>query len=144
MVGILILKILDLESATATNCSAAQLQGPGKGSQRYQRRLQVPLSDREQKLLDELEFDLATKDPRLARVLSSGSAGDRFSAHTYFAALACLIGLVLLIAGIASQVIAVGVIGFLLMGAGTYVLVDDRPEQQPPIDRRPVVGPGKH
>jgi hypothetical protein len=51
---------------------------------------------------------------------------------------------VLLIAGIASQVIAVGVIGFLLMGAGTYVLVDDRPEQQPPIDRRPVVGPGKH
>ncbi|GAA1775574.1 hypothetical protein GCM10009712_24350 [Pseudarthrobacter sulfonivorans] len=106
----------------------------------------MPLSDREQKLLDQLELDLVTQDPRLARELSSGFMGDRFRATTYFAVLACLIGVVLLIAGVASQVTAVGVMGILLMGAGTYGLVDDRPDRtaQPPINRRPDLGPAKH
>jgi hypothetical protein len=104
----------------------------------------MPLSDREQKLLDELELDLVTKDRRLAQELSSGSMADGFRATTYFAALSCLIGVVLLIAGVASQVIAVGVIGFLLMGAGTYLFVANAPGlTAPPIRRRPDSGPGK-
>jgi hypothetical protein len=103
------------------------------------------LSDREQKLLDELELDLTAKDPRLAQELSSGSVEDKFRATTYFAALACLIGVVLLIAGVASQVIPIGVIGFLLMGTGTYVLAEDYPDRTapPPINRGPDAGPGK-
>jgi hypothetical protein len=104
----------------------------------------MPLSDRERKLLDELELDLVAKDPRLAHELSSGSLGDRFKAM-YYAALACLVGVVLLIAGVASQVTAVGVIGFLLMGVGTYVLVGGDPERPPrPINPRPDSGPGIH
>lgn len=104
----------------------------------------MPLSNREQKLLNELELDLIAKDPRLAQELSSGSLRDRFRA-TYFAALACLVGVVLLIAGIASQVTAVGVIGFLLMGVGTYVLVGDDAERTPRrISPRPGSGPGKY
>jgi hypothetical protein len=104
----------------------------------------MPLSDREQKLLHELEVDLVAKDPRLAQELSSGSLGDRFKAM-YFAALACLVGVLLLIAGVASQVTAVGIIGFLLMGVGTYVLAEDYPDRTapPPINRGPDAGPGK-
>ncbi len=83
----------------------------------------MPLSDRERKVLEELELDLAADDPRLAQELSSGVA-NRFTATTYFAAIACLIGVVLLLAGIGSQIIAVGVGGFLLMGTGTYFLVE--------------------
>jgi hypothetical protein len=84
----------------------------------------MPLSDRERKVLEELELDLAADDPRLAQELSSGSVENRFSPRSYFAAMAFLIGVVLLIAGVASQMIVVGVAGFLLMGTGAYFLVD--------------------
>ncbi|WP_458113422.1 hypothetical protein [Arthrobacter sp. R1-13] len=40
--------------------------------------------------------------------------------------MACLIGIVLLIAGVAAQTVVVGVSGFLLMGTGTYFLLDWR------------------
>lgn len=86
----------------------------------------MPLSDRERKQLEELELGLAADDPRLAEELSSGSVGLRFGPRTYFGALGCLIGLVLLIAGISTQIIVVGVGGFLLMGGGTYLLLDKR------------------
>jgi hypothetical protein len=86
----------------------------------------MPLSDRERKVLDELELDLAADDPRLAQELSSGSVQNRFRASTYFASIACLIGVVLLIAGVAAQTVVVGVSGFLLMGTGTYFLLDRR------------------
>ncbi|MFP5313495.1 MAG: DUF3040 domain-containing protein [Actinomycetes bacterium] len=87
----------------------------------------MPLSDKEQKLLDELELDLVTEDPRLAEELSSGSFKSRSGGTSYFAIMACLVGVVLLIAGIASQVIAVGVLGFLLIGTSAYFLAGDEP-----------------
>jgi hypothetical protein len=86
----------------------------------------MPLSDEERKVLDALEQDLATDDPRLAQELSSGAVQNRFRPRTYFAAIACLIGVVLLISGIAAQAIVVGVGGFLLMGTGTYFLLERR------------------
>ena len=72
----------------------------------------MPLSDKEQKLLDQLELDLVTKDPRLAT--------------SYYVATTCLIGVVLLIAGVNSRETIVGVIGFLLVGTGTYFLAGGR------------------
>lgn len=86
----------------------------------------MPLSDRDRKVLEELELDLAADDPRLAQELSSGSVGNRFRASSYFGAIAFLIGVVLLMAGIASQIVVVGVGGFLLMGTGAYLLVESR------------------
>lgn len=86
----------------------------------------MPLSDRERKQLEELESGLAADDPRLAEELSTGSVGLRFGRRIYLGVIACLLGLVLLIVGVSTQIIAVGVGGFLLMGAGTYLLVDKR------------------
>lgn len=85
----------------------------------------MPLSDRERKKLEELESGLAADDPRLAEELSSGSVGFRFGRLTYLGAIACLFGLVLLIVGVSTQIIVVGVLGFLLMGGGTYLIVDN-------------------
>lgn len=84
----------------------------------------MPLSDRERKVLEELELDLAADDPRLAQELASGSVENRFRASSYFGAIAFLIGVVLLIAGVASQIVVVGVGGFLLMGTGAYLLAE--------------------
>ncbi len=89
----------------------------------------MPLSDRERKQLEELEADLAADDPQLAQKLSSGSIRFRFKAGTYFGTLICLIGLALLITGVSTQIIVVGVGGFLLMGAGTYLLMSTHPLQ---------------
>lgn len=83
----------------------------------------MPLSDRERKVLEELELDLAADDPRLAQELSSGVVEDKFSSSSYFGVIAFLIGVALLIAGVASQIVVVGVGGFLLMGTGAYLLV---------------------
>ncbi len=75
-------------------------------------------------MLEKLELDLAAGDPRLAQELSTGFVKNRFTASKCLAAITCLIGVLLLIAGIAAQLIIVGVGGFLLVGAGTYFLVE--------------------
>jgi Flp pilus assembly protein TadB len=79
----------------------------------------MPLSDEERKQLRELEEELAAEDPRLARELESGSLWPRQS-RGLLAALAWIAGLVLLIGGIAAQLVVVGIVGFLLMGASVY------------------------
>lgn len=84
------------------------------------------MSEEERKQLEELELDLTAEDPRLARELVSGSVKHSFRASTSFGVMACLIGVVLLIAGISTQIIVLGVGGFLLMGAGAYLLLDER------------------
>ncbi len=85
----------------------------------------MPLSDRERKQLEELEADLAADDPQLAERLSSGSV--RLKAKGYFGLLLCLLGLAVLITGVSTQLIVVGVGGFLLMGAGAYLTLGTRP-----------------
>ena len=47
-----------------------------------------------------------------------------------------MFGIVLLIAGVSTQIIAVGVAGFLLMGVGTYLLFEGH---KPTLHRRPQV-----
>jgi hypothetical protein len=96
----------------------------------------MPLSDRERKQLEELESGLAAEDPRLAQELSSGSVGSRFRRSAYLGAVAGMFGIVLLIAGVSTQIIAVGVAGFLLMGVGTYLLFEGH---KPNLHRRPQV-----
>jgi hypothetical protein len=84
----------------------------------------MPLSEEERKRLEKLELDLTAEDPRLAHELLSGSVRHSFRTSTSFGAIAGLIGVALLITGISSQIIALGVGGFLLMGAGAYLLLD--------------------
>ena len=88
----------------------------------------MPLSDKEQKLLDELELDLVTNDPHLAKELSTDLIESRFGATAYFAAMACLTGVVLLIAAIACQATEVGVMGLLVIGTAAYFFVGDEPD----------------
>lgn len=87
----------------------------------------MSLSEEERRQLEELELDLAAEDPRLARELVSGSLKRSFRASTCFGAVAWVIGVVLLIAGIGTGIIVLGVGGFVLMVAGAYLLLDNRP-----------------
>ena len=81
----------------------------------------VPLSDHEQKILDEIEKSLATEDPRFADKRVSRSP----KAHARRARLGALMffgGLVLLVAFFVSRMLIVGLLAFGGMVAGIVLL----------------------
>ncbi|MDZ4092691.1 MAG: DUF3040 domain-containing protein [Arthrobacter sp.] len=85
----------------------------------------MPLSDEERRRLEILEQDLAASDPDLNLELQSGQPRG-MAARAVFGILATLAGFALIIAGIITQITTIGVIGFLLMGAGAHWFLSGR------------------
>ena len=75
----------------------------------------MPLSEHEQRLLEQMERALYAEDPKFASSLRSSGAkpGARRSAVT--GVLAVLAGVAGLVAGAATSIILIGVLGFVLM-----------------------------
>lgn len=81
----------------------------------------MPLSEQEQRLLDEMERHLMNKD---ADVVSAPREGQTLSyRNIVYGTVLVLLGLGGLIAGVASSLIVVGVIAFLVMVAGVVLAV---------------------
>ncbi|GAA3623407.1 DUF3040 domain-containing protein [Microbacterium awajiense] len=81
----------------------------------------MPLSEQEQRLLDEMERHLMRND---ADVVSASRDGRGLSyRNIVYGTLLVLLGLGGLIVGVAVPVIAVGVVGFVVMLAGVIVAV---------------------
>lgn len=81
----------------------------------------MPLSEYEQRVLEQMERALTSDDPRLANTLQS--SGRRSVTRYVLAGLAVVVGLLLLVVGVASSYTWVGVIGFVLMFAGVVYAV---------------------
>ena len=77
----------------------------------------MPLSDREKRLLEEMEAALLTEDPRLVSALSAGPVSLSRNRILIGAGL-LLLGLVTLFGGLVSKVTPVGVLGFLIALGG--------------------------
>ena len=86
----------------------------------------MPLSEEERRRLEELEQALSADDPGLAHKLGSGRAGRVPGRIAVTSILISVAGLALIITGIATQITIIGVLGFLVMGAGAYRLVSNR------------------
>ncbi|WP_458108477.1 DUF3040 domain-containing protein [Arthrobacter sp. R3-55] len=82
----------------------------------------VSLSDEERRSLEELERELASTDPDLASELTSGRPRGE-AARTILGTLAVLGGFAMVIAGIMTQLVVLGVLGFLLASTGAYWLL---------------------
>lgn len=83
---------------------------------------QVPLSDREKRLLDEMEAALLTEDPRLVSALSaSPNSPSKNRVLTGVALL--LLGLATLLGGVIAQVAPVGILGFLIALTGVVSVI---------------------
>ena len=80
----------------------------------------MPLSEHEQKLLEQLEKQLHEDDPKFASSMGSDPGRSWSTRHVIIGVLAALAGIGLLLAGVSMQSIVVGVLGFVLMGAGVY------------------------
>lgn len=77
----------------------------------------VPLSDREKRLLDEMEAALLTEDPRLVSALSAGPASP--SRNRIFIGVGLvLLGIATLFGGLVSKVTPIGILGFLIALSG--------------------------
>ncbi len=83
----------------------------------------MPLSDHEQRLLEQMERALYAEDPKFATSMRNprGSASDRRKVAVGIVAL--LAGLGLLIAGVASKFVPIGVLGFLAMLGGLWLAI---------------------
>jgi hypothetical protein len=82
----------------------------------------MPLSDRERRLLAEMEAALATDDPRLESRLSAPQLAPTRSRILIGVAL-ILAGIAVLFTGLVAKVTLVGVAGFLIALAGVITLV---------------------
>ena len=82
----------------------------------------MPLSDREKRLLDEMEAALLTEDPRLVSALSASPLTPSKNRIIKGAAL-LLLGLVTVLAGVISKTAPVGIVGFLIALTGVITVI---------------------
>jgi hypothetical protein len=82
----------------------------------------VPLSDREKRLLEEMEAALLTEDPRLVSALSASPLAPSKNRIVKGVAL-LLLGLVTVLAGVISKTAPIGIVGFLIALAGVITVI---------------------
>lgn len=85
----------------------------------------MALSEREQKVLEDLEQQLSTEDPQLASQMDRAGEKTRFSTRNIVVGvLIAAVGLGVLLAGVAVERtlvgVIVGVVGFLAMAGGVF------------------------
>ncbi|TDE90809.1 DUF3040 domain-containing protein [Occultella glacieicola] len=76
----------------------------------------MPLSEYEQRVLEQMEQQLRSDDPKLADAISG--TPTRRPLHVVLGTLVALAGLGMLVGGVASQFIPLGIVGFLAMFGG--------------------------
>lgn len=80
----------------------------------------MALSEHEQRLLDQLEQQLHADDPKFAHSMASSTRRSMSTRRLVIGSLVTIAGILVLLGGIGSQLIVVGVAGFIIMGAGVY------------------------
>jgi len=83
----------------------------------------VPLSEHEQRLLEQMERALYAEDPKLATTLRGGGLRGGNRSRLALGVVAVLSGLGLLLAGVASNIAALGVVGFVVLLAGGWLVM---------------------
>jgi hypothetical protein len=83
----------------------------------------VPLSEEEQRLLEQMEQALVAEDPKFASALRGSALVARSRRHAILAVLGFLAGVAALMIGAIAALTVVAVVGFILMLTSAYVFV---------------------
>lgn len=75
----------------------------------------MPLSEHEQRLLEQIERALYAEDPKFATAVRARDLRSHYRLRMIRSAVAFVAGLVLLFAGVISRIVPLGVLGFLVM-----------------------------
>jgi hypothetical protein len=90
------------------------------------------LSEHEQRLLEQIERALYAEDPKFASAVRSTDLRSVTIRRVLRGLLLLIVGIALLVLGVASHLIPVGVMGFIIMfGSVVYMLTDARPKALP-------------
>ncbi len=82
----------------------------------------VPLSEHEQRLLEQMERALHEEDPKLASTLRHGSNYTVNGRQVLLGAVGVSLGLCGLLGGVITSLVVLGVVGFLLMLGGVLLI----------------------
>lgn len=83
----------------------------------------MPLSEHEQRLLEQMERALYAEDPKFASSLRGKDPRSNFRRRALLASVGFVVGVVLLMTGLVAQVVAVSVVGFLAMLVSVFFAV---------------------
>ena len=100
----------------------------------------MPLSEHEQRLLEQMEKALYDEDPKFATSLRSAPGARAARGRAALGVLGLLAGLGLLLAGVATTIIVLGILGFLFMLGGS-VTVYSAFQARPPAEAAPASAP---
>lgn len=82
----------------------------------------MPLSEHEQRLLEQMERALHAEDPKLASTLRHGSDRTVNGRQVFLGSLGVLVGIAALLGGVITSLIVLGVVGFLIMLGGALMI----------------------
>ena len=110
----------------------------------------MPLSEHEQRLLEQMERALYAEDPKFASTLRGHDLRGRYRRRAVLGGFGVLVGLALLPVGIAGKAVLISVVGFLIMlGSAFFAVSSWRRAPAPgdtvvtPISRRGRKGKSK-
>jgi hypothetical protein len=83
----------------------------------------VPLSEHEQRLLEQMEQQLSVEDPKFASAMRGSAARVKARRRMILGALAVILGLGLVLLGVAQGIVLIGIAGFAIMVAGAWFAV---------------------
>ena len=83
----------------------------------------MPLSDNEQRLLEQMERALYAEDPKFASTMRGAARRSGSARRLLIGISGLVVGVILLVVGVAQQWVALGVVGFVGMLAGTAYAV---------------------
>ena len=83
----------------------------------------MPLSEHEQRLLEQMERALSAEDPKFASALRGSDLRAHYRRRALYAVGGFLVGIALLMTGVALPLIPVSVVGFVLMLASALYAV---------------------
>jgi hypothetical protein len=81
----------------------------------------MPLSEHEQRLLEQMEKALYAEDPKFATALRQNSGTKPNRGRAALGVIAFLLGVLIMMVGAVTNVIAVGVLGFVIMLMGALL-----------------------
>ena len=81
----------------------------------------MPLSEHEQRLLEQMERALYAEDPKFVSALRGSTLRVRYRRRALLAVVGFVVGVVLLMTGLVTQVLAVSIVGFVVMLATAFL-----------------------
>ena len=91
----------------------------------------MPLSEHEQRLLEQMEQQLSVEDPKFASAMRGSAARVKARRRMILGALGVLVGLGLVLLGVAQGIVLIGIAGFAVMVAGAWLAVTPARQKGP-------------